>query len=134
MNDSTNNFNFPITSSIEVFEPNTKEKEKQIKKPKIKRKNKILKILIFLSFLLLGFVNHLGYYLIITSSQQFATKLGNESLIACYPLALILFSSFTRILNSKFCINLSYELRVIILSFYFFSGYIILFFILDKTN
>ena len=134
MNDSTNNFNIPTTSSVEVFEPNTKEKEKQIKKPKIKRKNKILKIFIFLSFLLLGFVNHLGYYLIITSSQQFATKLGNESLIACYPLALILFSSFTRILNSKFCINLSYELRVIILSFYLFSGYIILFFILDHAN
>ena len=60
---------------------------KIIKKPKKVPKNEknnrfryynIARYLIFLSFIFLGFINHLGYYLIITSSQQFATKLENR--------------------------------------------------------
>lgn len=116
---------------------------KIIKKPKKDPKNEknnrfryynIARYLIFLSFIFLGFINHLGYYLIITSSQQFATKLENESLIACYPLALIVFSCFTRLLNSKYFINISYYIRIIILSVYFFIGYIALFFILGSSK
>lgn len=127
MNDSINNV-FAI--STEIFEP-AKKPEKKIKKIKT---NKNLKSILFLFFIFLGILNHLGYYLIMTSSQQFATKLGNESLIACYPLALILFSSFARVINSKFCINISYYIRLIILSSQFCIGYIALFFILDNRK
>ena len=127
MNDSVNNI---CTISTEIFQP-LKKQEKKIKKIKT---NKNLKFILFLFFIFLGILNHLGYYLIMTSSQQFATKLGNESLIACYPLALILFSSFARVINSKYCINISYYIRLIILSSQFCIGYIALFFILDNRN
>ena len=127
MNDSVNHI---CSISTEVFEPakKTKTKTKKIKQ------NKNSKSILFLFFIFLGLLNHLGYYLIMTSSQQFATKLGNESLIACYPLALILFSCFTRVINSKYCINISYYIRLIILSSQFCIGYIALFFILDNRK
>ena len=128
MNDSINHI---CTISTEIFEP---VKKPEIKIKKIKSNNKNLKSILFLFFIFLGFLNHLGFYLIMTSSQQFATKLGNESLIACYPLALILFSSFARVINSKYCINISYYIRLIILSSQFCIGYIALFFILDNRK
>ena len=93
---------------------------------------KFIKLIMFSCFICLGFINHIGYYLILTSSQHFAIKLGNESLIAFYPLALIFFNSFTRIMNSKYFINISYFIRVIFLSLYFCTGFISMFFILDK--
>ena len=95
---------------------------------------KFIKLIMFSCFISLGFINHIGYYLILTSSQHFATKLGNESLIAFYPLALIFFNSFTRIMNSKYFINISYFIRVIFLSLYFCTGFISMFFILDKMT
>ena len=96
------------------------------------KKYKFITELMYSCFIFLGFINHIGYYLIITSSQQFAEKLNNEHLIAFYPLALIFFNSFTRIMNSKYFINISYFIRVIFLSLYFCSGFISMFFILDK--
>ena len=125
MNESANDIR---PQTIEVFEPRKKEKKKT------KTKYRIIQYFIFLSFSFLGFINHLGYYLIITNSQQLATKLGNESLIACYPLALIMFSSLSRLINSKYFINISYYIRVIFLAFYFAIGYISLFFILDNKK
>ena len=126
MNDSVGNI---IGTSIEIFKPKKKEEKK-----KVIKENRHIKKILFLSFIFLGFLNHLGYYLIMTSSQQFATKLGNESLITCYPLALILFSCLTRLLNSKYFINLSYYIRMILLSVQFFIGYIALFFILHSSK
>ena len=126
MNDMNETVNTFRTNSIEVL-------EKKVKKPPKTKGNKanyLIRYLIFFNFMFLGFVNHLGYYLILTSSQQFATKLGNESLIACYPLALIIFSSLTRLINSKYCLNISYYIRIIILSVQFFIGYISFFCIL----
>jgi MFS family permease len=126
MNDMNETVNTFRTNSIEVL-------EKKVKKPPKNKANKgnyLIRYLIFFNFMFLGFVNHLGYYLILTSSQQFATKLGNESLIACYPLALIIFSSLTRLINSKYCLNISYYIRIIILSVQFFIGYISFFCIL----
>ena len=115
--------------SIEKFEPKIKPHKK-----KDNKKNIFAKYFLFFNFIVLGFFNHLGYYLIMANSQQFATKLGNESLISCYPLALILFSSLTRVINSKYCINISYYIRVLILSVLFFIGYITLFFILHSSK
>ena len=126
MNESVGNI---ITNSIEIFEPKKKEEKK-----KVIKENRLIKHFLFLNFIFLGFFNHLGYYLIMTSSQQFATKLGNESLITLYPLALILFSCFTRLVNSKYFINLSYYVRIILLSAQFFIGYIALFFILHISK
>ena len=126
MNDSVSNI---CQTPIEIYTA----KEKPQKK-KIIQSNMCIRYFLFFNFIVLGFFNHLGYYLIMTSSQQFATKLGNESLIACYPLALILFSSFTRVINSKYCINISYYIRVLILSAQFFVGYITLFVILQSSK
>ena len=126
MNESAN---YIRPQTIEVFEPRKKEPKK-----KKKAKHKLIQYFILLSFSFLGFINHLGYYLIITNSQQLATSLGNESLIACYPLALIIFSSLSRLINSKYFINVSYYVRVIFLTLYFAIGYVSLFFILNNKK
>lgn len=115
-------------TSRENFEPHENGKTHKIKD------FKFIKLIMFSCFISLGFINHIGYYLILTSSQHFATKLGNESLIAFYPLALIFFNSFTRIMNSKYFINISYFIRVIFLSLYFSTGFISMFFILHKMT
>ena len=88
------------------------------------------KKLIYACFIFIGLVNNLGYVLIITSAQQFAAKLNNETLIAFYPLALILFNSIARFINSKYCITISYFKRILGLSIYFCFGYVFLFTIL----
>jgi hypothetical protein len=49
-------------------------------------------------------------------------------------LALIIFSSLSRLINSKYFINISYYIRVIFLTLYFAIGYISLFFILDNKK
>ena len=126
MNESAN---YIGPQTIEVLEPRKKEPKK-----KKKAKHKLVQYFILLSFSFLGFINHLGYYLIITNSQQLATSLGNESLIACYPLALIIFSSLSRLINSKYFINVSYYVRVIFLTLYFAIGYVSLFFILNNKK
>ena len=116
-----------MNDSVNTIYTNSSEIIKSTKKSGTKKKIQVIKYtkaILFISFTILGFLNHLGFYLIMTSSQHFATKLGNENLIAFYPLALILFSSFSRVLNSKYFINLSYFIRLIFLSFLFFIGYI----------
>ena len=125
--------NNEISQSSDRGTDNFESTEKNENQIKIKE-FKFIKLLMFSCFTLLGFINHIGYYLILTSSQHFAIKLGNESLIAFYPLALIFFNSFTRIMNSKYFINISYFIRVIFLSLYFCTGFISMFFILDKMS
>ena len=113
--------------NVEETEPETKPDD-----PYISRKK-----LIYCCFSFIGLINNLGYVLIITSAQQFASKLNNDTLIAFYPLALILFNSISRFINSKFCITISYFKRVLGLSIYFCFGYLFLFTILtiiDNTN
>ena len=104
----------------------TKNKqESKLKDPYISKKN-----LIYCCFSFIGLINNLGYVLIITSSQQFASKLNNDRLIAFYPLALIVFNFISRLINSKYCITISYFKRVLGLTIYFCFGYIFLFIVL----
>ena len=88
------------------------------------------KKLIYCCFAFIGLVNNLGYTLIITGAQQFSSKVNNDALIAFYPFALIAFNSVARFINSRYLITLSYFKRILGLSIYFFSGYILLFIIL----
>ena len=92
------------------------------------------KKLIYCCFSFIGLVNNLGYVLIITSAQQFANKLNDDTLIAFYPLALILFNSISRFINSKYCITISYFKRAVGLSIYFCFGYLFLFTILTIVD
>ena len=107
------------------IEQNNDDKEKNKDDPYISRKK-----LIYVCFAFIGLVNNLGYVLIITSAQQFASKLNNDTLIAFYPLALIVFNSSARVINSKSCITISYFKRILFLSIYFCIGYLFLFAIL----
>lgn len=107
------------------IEQNNDDKEKNKDDPYISRKK-----LIYVCFAFIGLVNNLGYVLIITSAQQFASKLNNDTLIAFYPLALIVFNSSARVINSKCCITISYFKRILFLSIYFCIGYLFLFAIL----
>ena len=88
------------------------------------------KKLIYFCFTFIGLANNVGYVLIITSAQQFASKVNDDTLIAFYPLALIIFNSLSRIINSKMCIRVTYFKRALGLSIYFCFGYLLLFTIL----
>ncbi|MCQ2820914.1 MAG: battenin family protein [archaeon] len=86
---------------------------------------------IFFAILLcIGLINNLGSVLVVSCAQQFAKELNNQALVGFYPMAIKLFSSFSRFVNSKFCIKISYLKRVIFLSCYFLVGYLSLFTIL----
>ena len=125
------------------MEENDSESQNQIHKKEKEKLNTPIdpyisrKKIIYCSFAFNGLVNNLGYVLIITSAQQFASKLNNDKLIAFYPLALILFNSISRFINSKFCITVTYFKRALGLSIYFGFGYLFLFVILtiiDKSE
>jgi len=107
------------------------EPDEEIKKydPYIARKK-----LIYSCFTFIGLVNNLGYVLIISSAQQFASKLDDDRLIAFYPLALIIFNSISRLINSKYCITVSYFKRALGLSLYFCFGYVFLFTVLTIVD
>ena len=77
-----------------------KEEVNKSNDPYISRKK-----IIYCCFAFIGLVNNLGYVLIITSAQQFASKLNDDTLIAFYPLALIVFNSISRFINSKILYN-----------------------------
>ena len=113
--------------------------EKQ--KPKENNKINILykysskyKYIFYILFLFIGLINNLGYVLILTGSQQLTNKFDNKNFVALYLISLIIFSSFTRFINSKFCIKISYTKRLFGLAMYFFLGYILLFLILNNNN
>ena len=89
------------------------------------------KKVIFFCFAFIGLVNNLGFVLIITSAQQFSSKLNDDKLIAFYPLGLIIFDSLSRFANSRFFITISYFKRILGLSIYFCFGYLFLFVILS---
>ena len=117
------------------MEENIEEDEKLQIKEKVQQKNSndpyiSRKKLIYSCFTFIGLVNNLGYVLIITSAQQFASKVNDDRLIAFYPLVLILFNSISRFINSKYCITVTYFKRAIGLSIYFGFGYLFLFTIL----
>ena len=102
-----------------------KDQTSKPKDPYISKKK-----LIYCCFSFIGLINNLGYVLIITSAQQFAAKLNDDRLIAFYPLALIIFNSISRFINSKYCITISYFKRVLGLTIYFCFGYLFLFTVL----
>ena len=87
--------------------------------------------IIYFCFAFIGLVNNLGFVLIITSAQQFSSKLNNDKLISYYPLALIALDSLSRFINSRFFITVSYFKRILFLTIYFYFGYIFLFIILS---
>ena len=92
------------------------------------------KYIFYILFLFIGLINNLGYVLILTGSQQLTNKFKNENFVALYLISLIIFSSFTRFINSKFCIKISHIKRLFGLAMYFFLGYIFLFLILNNNN
>ena len=98
-------------------------KDKELKSdPYISKKK-----LIYSCFAFIGLVNNLGYTLIITGAQQFSSKVNDDTLIAFYPFALIALNSVARFINSRYLITLSYFKRILGLSIYFLTGYVLLF-------
>ena len=106
-----------------------KEKEKNNLDPYKSRK-----VLIYFCFAFIGLFNNLGYTLMITGAQQFSSKVNNDALIAFYPFALIALNTVARFINSRCLIKLSYFKRILGLSIYFGSGYVLLFVILTMID
>jgi battenin len=107
----------------------TEEKEKNNLDP-----YKSKKVLIYFCFAFIGLFNNLGYTLMITGAQQFSNKVNNDALIAFYPFALIALNTVARFINSRCLIKLSYFKRILGLSIYYGSGYVLLFAILTMID
>ena len=131
MAEKNNDYN---SSDIDGSENNTEgsaDKQKEIKEIDPYKSKKVL---IYCCFAFIGLVNNLGYTLIITGAQQFSSKVNDDTLIAFYPFALIAFNSVARFINSRYLITFSYFKRILGLSIYFCTGYVLLFIILTVID
>ena len=123
--ENSSNENEKQINKEETTEISGKEKETKTLDP-----YKSKKALIYCCFAFLGLFNNLGYTLMLTSAQQFSSKVKNDALIAFYPFALIALNTVARFINSRCLIRHSYFKRTLGLSIYYGSGYILLFLIL----
>lgn len=131
MAEKNNDYN---SSDVDGSENNTEGSENKKKEIKEIDPYKSKKVLIYCCFAFIGLVNNLGYTLIITGAQQFSSKVNDDTLIAFYPFALIAFNSVARFINSRYLITLSYFKRILGLSIYFCTGYVLLFIILTVID
>ena len=85
---------------------------------------------LFALFFSLGIINHLGTILVMTGGRLLAKELGMEDYLTIYTSASILFAFFTRIINSKLFVKLSYKKRIYFLCFWMLAGYFLMFLVL----
>ena len=87
----------------------------------------IAKYQLYILFFLIGIINHLGTILVMTGGRLLAYELEMKQYVTIYTSLATIFSVFTRIINSKLCIKVSYKKRVIIISFWMMIGYLSMF-------
>jgi len=85
---------------------------------------------LFILFFLLGIINHLGTILVMTGGRLLAYELEMKDYVTIYTSVATIFSVFTRIINSKICIKVSYKKRVVFICFWMMAGYLSMFAVL----
>lgn len=86
-----------------------------------------LKISFLITFCMMGIINHLGVFLILTGSRNLSYEFNKPSFMGIYTIATFICASLTRILNKRFFIKISNKQRISCLSFYLFFAYILIF-------
>ena len=74
--------------------------------------SKAAKYQLFALFFFLGIINHLGTILVMTGGRLLAYELNMKDYVTIYTSVATVFSVFTRIINSKLCLKVSYKKRV----------------------
>ena len=78
-------------------------------------------------FFFLGVLNHLGTILVMTGGRLLSIQLGMNDYVPIYISVSTVFNLAIRLLNSKFCLKVSYKKRVIIICFMNITGYLTMF-------
>lgn len=74
----------------------------------------------------LGLINNNGYVMVMAGADLLAKGFGKEKLMPAFQLSLILFSSLTRIINSKWLIRMQHITRIMMVAFCIFASFIII--------
>ena len=92
---------------------------------------KAAKYQLFILFFFIGIINHLGTILVMTGGRLLAFELDMRDYVTIYTSVATIFSVFTRIINSKLCLKVSYKKRVVIICFWMMAGYLSMFAVLQ---
>ena len=117
-------------------EKKKKKEPKRVSTPKLPEQDeffgytKAAKYQLFILFFLLGIINHLGTILVMTGGRLLAYELEMKDYVTIYTSVATIFSVFTRIINSKICIKVSYKKRVVFICFWMMFGYLSMFAVL----
>ena len=84
---------------------------------------KAAKYQLFALFFFLGVLNHLGTILVMTGGRLLAKQLDMIDYVPIYTSVSTIFNLAIRLLNSKFCLKVSYKKRVIIICLLNVFGY-----------
>ena len=109
-----------------------KEKEnlEQNEKDDIEGYSTSAKIQLFGLFFFIGILNHLGTILVMTGGRLLTIELNMKPYVTIYTSVATIFSIFTRMVNSKLCLKVSYKKRVLIICFWMMLGYLSMFLVL----
>ena len=88
------------------------------------------KIQLFGLFFFIGILNHLGTILVMTGGRLLTIELNMKPYVTIYTSVATIFSIFTRMVNSKLCLKVSYKKRVLIICFWMMLGYLSMFLVL----
>ena len=124
-----------LTKETDVDDVNLNEKEDSANlnefEDDFKGYTRRSKLLLFLFFFCLGIINHLGTILVMNGGRLLAIELGRKDFLQFYTIGSIVFAILTRLVNSKFCLKISYKKRIYFLCVWFMLGYLSMFIILQ---
>ena len=124
-----------LTKETDVDDVNLNEKEDSANlnefEDDFKGYTRRSKLLLFLFFFCLGIINHLGTILVMNGGRLLAIALGKKNNLQFYTIGSIVFAILTRLVNSKFCLKISYKKRIYFLCVWFMLGYLSMFIILQ---
>ena len=108
----------------------TKENLEQNEKDDFEGYSTSAKIQLFGLFFFIGILNHLGTILVMTGGRLLTIELNMKPYVTTYTSVATIFSIFTRMVNSKLCLKVSYKKRVLIICFWMMLGYLSMFLVL----
>ena len=124
-----------LTKETDVDDVNLNEKEDSANlnefEDDFKGYTRRSKLLLFLFFFCLGIINHLGTILVMNGGRLLAIELNMKEYLQFYTGGSIVFAILTRLVNSKFCLKISYKKRIYFLCVWFMLGYLSMFIILQ---
>ena len=75
-----------------------------------------------ITFFFLGLINHCGFTIVLSASQDLAKKFGHDKLMSLFSGFLVLFSIGVKIFNAKFLLKIYHKVRIAIAVSLFLSG------------